>query len=775
MVGDEGNVSNTISGGVFFHAVIQGRDITVQLPSKVTPALSGLPAASPTFTGRDTEVSELLQGLAPGGGRQRAVLVAAVAGLAGVGKTELVVQTATRALREPGWFPGGVLFVDLFGYDPERCLSAEGALDGLLRALGMPGEHIPIDLQGRARLYRSVLATFAQNNQRILVVIDNASSAEQARLLLPTDGTTAALLTSRHILDIDARLHDLDILDERASIQLLGQALHQTRGPADTRIQDAPADAADIARLCAGLPLALRIAAALLADTPGRPVASLANALKAEHTRLNRLRREDRAVRAAFDLSYQRLDSQHARLFRLLPLNPGPEISTEATACLATADWQDAEELLQNLARAHLVEPGHSWGRWRLHDLVRLYADEHGRTHADADKRDAARTHLFHHYEITTQAADTHLTTLRSSRSPRFPDRAAALAWLEDERRSLIATAITAPAVGHPGTGIALASSLAQFLDYRRSFNDWITVTTSALAVCRELGSRSGEGAMLNNLGIALREAGRAEEAIEVLTQAATLFSELGDRHHEGRALTNLGGALTNVDRFEEAIDALTQDLAICRELGDLHGQGVALTGLALIMSSVDRVEEAIPLFTSALAIFRELGDRQSEEDALNGLGRFLLQMDRFDEAIEILTQDLAICREFGDHHREADTLNVLGVALQEVCRFEEAIEVLTRAASLFSELGDRHGEGRALTNLGPALRQVCRFEEAIEVLTQAATLFRELGDRHHESAALINLDNARSQPRKRGRKGDWIWKAWWAISGRGSSRPGSG
>ncbi|MEV7197343.1 NB-ARC domain-containing protein [Streptomyces sp. NPDC093510] len=199
------------------------------------------------------------------------MLVAAVAGLAGVGKTELVVQSAVRALKKPGWFPGGVLFVDMFGYDPERHLSPERALDGLLRALGMPREHIPAGLQDRSRLYRSVLAAFAEQGQRILVVIDNASTAEQARPLLPTDGTTATLLTSRHTLDIDARLHDMNTLDPHASVELLHQVLLQARGTTDTRVQDAPEDATTIARLCAGLPLALRIAAACSPTPPPAP------------------------------------------------------------------------------------------------------------------------------------------------------------------------------------------------------------------------------------------------------------------------------------------------------------------------------------------------------------------------------------------------------------------------------------------------------------------------------------------------------------------------
>ncbi|WP_437014184.1 AAA family ATPase [Streptomyces sp. enrichment culture] len=312
---------NQISGGVFFNAVIQGRDITVQLPPSITPALSGIPAVSPGFTGRDEELRKLLGLLAPGAQRRQPVLVT---GLAGVGKTELAMQSAARARDEPGWFPGGVLVIDLFGYDPERRLAPEQALHNLLRALGVTGEHIPSDLQDRARLYRSVLAAFAEQGRRILVVLDNASTAQQVDSLLPTDGGTATLVTSRHILDIGAHLHELAVLDPFASTELLRDALRQARGPADTRVDDDPEAAAVVADLCAGLPLALRIAAALLADAPARPMASLTERLRQSHTRLDELSREDRAVRTALHLSYRGLDDQHARLFRLLPLSPAP-------------------------------------------------------------------------------------------------------------------------------------------------------------------------------------------------------------------------------------------------------------------------------------------------------------------------------------------------------------------------------------------------------------------------------------------------------------------
>ncbi|MFD9864820.1 hypothetical protein [Streptomyces alboflavus] len=384
-----------------------------------------------------------------------------------------------------------------------------------------------------------MLAAYAREHRRILVVVDNASTADQAGPLLPTDGTTAALVTSRHTLDgLDARLHDLDTLDETASTTLLDQALRHARGTQDTRINDDPQAATVIARLCAGLPLALRIAAAILAAAPTRPAASLAAALQAGHTRLDKLARPDRAVRAAFDLSYQHLAPDQARLFRLLPLNPGPDVSTDAAAHLAGTGPDQAEEHLQHLADAHLIEPAPAWGRWRMHDLVRLYADEHGHTHTTPDQRDSARTRLFSHYQDTAQAADTHLDTLPGPRDPHFSDRDHALQWLDAEHANLTATVTAAPALGHPAT----TTSLAQYLDYRRHFDDSITVTTTALAVCHELG----------------------------------------DRHGEGAALNNLGGALREVRRFEEAIDAHTRDLAICRVLGDRHGEGTALTSWAI-------------------------------------------------------------------------------------------------------------------------------------------------------------------------------------------------
>ncbi|MGY5106259.1 tetratricopeptide repeat protein, partial [Streptomyces sp. 900105245] len=575
----DGRVNNTISGGIFFHEVIQGRDITVHLPPAVAPALSGLPEVSQAFTGRDGHLDQLLKGLVPNATEeQKPVLVTAVSGLAGIGKTELVAQTAHRALKQPGWFPGGILFVDMAGYDPERSVSPQKALDGWLRALGMPGEHIPEGLQDRQRLYRSVLAAFAEQGQRILVIIDNASSTEQAGPLLPTDGATATLVTSRHTLALrNARLHDLDVLDEEASAALLERELRCARGD-DTRLADAPDATATIIRLCAGLPLALCIAAALLAEFPTRPAADLAEDLETEHRRLGGLSLDDRAVRASFGLSYRFLDEAHARLFRLLPLNLGPDLSTEAAAHLADRDRYETKQSLMVLARAHLIGPEADWGRWRLHDLVRLFADELGHAHDSPQLRQSARTRLFTHYETTTAAADTHLGSRPQARSARFNDREAALKWLDTEYANLLPAATAASDLGYPHTAASLGLSLAFYLNHHRRFHDLITVTTKALDACRELNSHDNEANALINLGAALYRVRRFEEAIDAHIRAADIHRELGDRHGEGQALSNLGAALGQVRRFEEAIDAHIRAADIHRELGDRHGEGQALS-----------------------------------------------------------------------------------------------------------------------------------------------------------------------------------------------------
>ena len=665
------------------------------------------------------------------------------------------------------------------------------ALDALLRALGIAAEHIPPGAEARAGLYRSVLA---QISEPVLVIADNASSEAQVRPLLPGPGPHRVVVTSRHTLgSLDARLLDVTVLDDAAGVALLDAALHAAR-PDDERISGDLQAAGRLAAICGGLPLALRIVAALLKADPALGTGELADELAGERGRLEGLRYDDGSgagalsVAAAFELSYRRLDDISARLFRALPLGPGPDLSAAAAAVLADLPASQVRGVLGGLARAHLIEaaPGAA-GRWRMHDLLRLYAQRLSDAQADADGREQARDRLLAYYLHTAYAASQHLQALPGTAVPGdFTGRAGALAWLDAERPSLVAAVSMAVDTGRDQVALRLPLLVAGYFEWRRRFDDWLATTTISLnaardlgdrhgegaalnnlglalqevrrfdeaitahqedlAICRETGDRHGEGMALNNLGVALREVRRLEEAITAHQDAAAIHLETGDRHGEGMALNNLGRVLRGVRRFEEAITAHQYAAAIFRETGDRHGEGTALGNLGLALREVRRLEEAITAHQDAAAIFRETGDRHGEGTALNNLGLALREVRRLEEAITAHQDAAAIYRETGDRHGEGMALNNLGLALREVRRLDEAITAHQDAAAICRETGDRHGEGTALNNLGVALQEVRRLEEAITACQDAAAIFRETGDRHGEGMALNNLERVRAQ-----------------------------
>ncbi|MFJ8685796.1 ATP-binding protein [Micromonospora wenchangensis] len=732
-----GEVSNQISGGVFFSSVIQGRDIQVILPAEIRPALTGLPPASMVFTGRDGTVRNLREALRNGPGGVQ--LVTAVAGMAGIGKTELVLQIAHRALAD-GWFPGGVLFVDMFGYDPERRVPASDALAGWLSAIGIPGDHIPAAQQDRSRLWRSVLDAYTAQGRRLLLIIDNVASEDQLLPLLPGEPTVPVLVTSRHTLDLDARLHDLDVLT--SGVDLLTEVIGRRRGPDDPRLHQASrGPLGELADLCAGLPLALRIVAALMADRPHLKPQILADRLRDDRHRLDGLSRQQAAVRAAFDLSYQHLTDRQALLFRLLPINPGPDIATTAAARLADLPEHQAAELLADLHRAHLIsEPAPE--RWSMHDLLRLYAIEQQTCKKDEGNTEVgrARRRLYGYYTNNAFAAKTHLSPAATAETRTFTDRAHALAWLDAEHTNLIATATTAENHQMAEVTTHLAFALAEFLDFRRHLHDWITVTTQACQIAKLNGEQESEGAAWNNLSFALYQVRRFDDAIDASTHARNIFQQTGDRHHEGAASNHLGLALIEVRRLNEAVDALTHACELLQQTGDRHGEGLAWNNLGLALRQVRRFHEAIEASTHARDIFQQAADWHREGQAWGNLGVVLTELRRFDEAIEAQTHAQDLFHRIGDRHGEGLAWNNLGIALREVGRIGEAIEAHTRGGELLQQAGDRHGEGQAWGNLGVALGKVGRLDEAIEAHTHAQDLYRQIGDRHGEGRERVNL-----------------------------------
>jgi tetratricopeptide (TPR) repeat protein len=745
---DCGETRNTISGGTLHGPVLMGRDFRnvhigdIIQAAPVPVALAQLPPLVVGFTSREAELAQIAALLNPSGDAG-AVVVSAVAGLAGVGKTALAVQAA-HAARQAGWFPGGVLFLDLHGYDNAPVEPGQ-ALDALLRALGIAAEHIPPDTEERAGLYRSALA---QIGDPVLIIADNACSEAQVRLLLPGPGPHRVVVTSRHTLArLGARLLDVKALNEEAGVALLNAALRAAR-PDDDRIRADQPSTKRLAALCGGLPLALQITAALLAVDPTRTISEQVDELADEHARLKTLRYDDgsgtsaASVAATFELSYRRLDDTTARVFRLLPVSPGPDLSTAAVTVLADLTGGDLRKVVRQLVKAHLIEAAAgATGRWRLHDLLRLYASQLSDVHADADGRDQARDRLLSYYLAISAAADAHLRALPGAAvPPEFTGREDALAWLDAERPSLIAAVQMAAGMGRDQFAQRLPLLLSEYLTWRRRSDDKITVIVISRDTARRLGDRQAEGDALARLGLALREAKRFDEALTVCEDAATIFRDIGDRHGEGAALMNLAIALYEVRRFDEAITACRDAAAFFGDTGDRQRQAMTLNNLGLILREVRRFDEAITVCRDAATIFRDIGDSYHEGVTLGSLGLVLSNVRRFEEAISAHQDAATAYHDAGNRHGEGGALNNLGSDLRHLRRFEEALTAHQDAATIFRDTGDRHGEGGALNNLGLALTKVRRFDEAISACQDAASIFRDVDDRHSQGEVLNNL-----------------------------------
>jgi tetratricopeptide (TPR) repeat protein len=705
----DSGASSTISGGTQYGPVFQGRDfrnvdidLTVQAAAAAPVALAQLPPQVVGFTGRGDELT-LITGLLDPDGQTGAVVVSAVAGLAGVGKTALAVQAGHVAVQR-GWYRGGVLFIDLHGYDEAPVEPAQG-LDALLRALGVAGEHIPPGLDARAGLYRSVLA---QSIDPMLVIVDNASFEAQVRPLLPGVGPHRVVVTSRHTLaGLGARLLDVAVLDQPTAVELLNAALRAAR-PNDERISGNSEAAERLAGICGGLPLALQIVAAVLKADPERRISDLTEDLGVEKERLERLRYDDGSgaaapsVAAAFGLSYRRLDEISSRTLRLLPVNPGPDVSTKAAAVLVDLPVSEAREVLAGLARAHLIEPAPGVpGRWRMHDLMRLYSQRLSDERAGADARELARERLLRYYLSMAEAADGHLGAHTGTDVPEtFTGPIDALTWLDAERPNLVAAVMEAAENGQDQIALRLPSVLGNYFEWRLRWDDYLATTAISVGVARHLGDIEREGKGLIIHAIALAELGRSEEAITTLQQAVGIFRQIGSQPFVGASLNNLGGALRMAGRFDEAIPVFQEAKTIHQQAGDRRRQAISLAGIGGTLVAMRRFDEAIIPLQEAAAIARETGDRRGEGSALNNLGIALMEVGRLEEALTAFQGDLAACQEIGDRHGEALTLANLGVCLRGMRQFEESISALQDAVGIFRETDDSSGEANALDGI---------------------------------------------------------------------------
>ncbi|GJF30364.1 hypothetical protein KNE206_30640 [Kitasatospora sp. NE20-6] len=663
-------------------------------------------------------------------------MVASVLGMGGMGKTTLALATAHAALKS-GLFTG-VLFLDLRGYDDTPTGAAQ-ALDTALRDLGVEAERIPPEADQRAALYRAQLAARTRAGERVLLLADNASTTDQVRQLIPPgDGPHRMLVTSRDNLapDLGARLIDLDIFTSEQSVTLMDTALRITQ-PKDGRIADDPASAARIAELCGHLPLALRIATAQL----GRNLkpAQLAQDLEDLAERLDVLEGRNAAVRTVLASSYRRLVPTHAELFRMLAVNPGPDVSTEtAVAFTGIGKPRDVGRRLEALADASLIRQDPNTGRWRMHDLVRAYAAEQ----ADLNPQHSglALTRLLTHYTRTARAAALHLNPDMHGDKKRFPDRNAAMAWFDAERANLVTAVHTAHATGRHEVTVNLAAALGDYLRSRRYLQDDLAVATLAHETATSLGDRHSEGVAWGNLGNALQELRRFDDALNAHQSALDIYRDLGDRHREGTAWNNLGNALQELRRFDEALNAHQHALDIHHSLGDRHREGMAWNNLGTALQELRRFDEALDAHQCDLDICRDLGDRHGEGTAWNNLGNALRELRRFDDALNAHQSALDIHQGLGDRYREGTVWNSLGLALRELRRFDDALTAHQSALDIHQGLGDRHNEGMAWNNLGTAWRGTGAYEQAVKAGERAIAVFRELDDAYREGEALGEL-----------------------------------
>jgi DNA-binding SARP family transcriptional activator/tetratricopeptide (TPR) repeat protein len=676
-------------------------------PQRITPR--ELPPTVPGFTGRSAELAALTGLLdRPGAQAPGTVVISAIGGTAGVGKTALAVHWAHSVADR---FPDGQLYVNLRGYDPAQPMPASDALAAFLRSLGVPGQDIPPEEDERAARYRSLLA-----DKRMLVVLDNAGSAGQVRPLLPGTPACTVLVTSRDTLAglaaRDGAAHlDLDVLPPEDAVALL-RTLIGARAAAE------PAAAAELAAQCCRLPLALRVAAELAATRPAVPLAGLAGELADLQTRLDLLTAgEDPGtqVRAVFSWSYRRLDTEAARAFRLLGLHPGPDLESYAAAALTCATVPQARQMLDVLTRAHLIQAA-APGRYCMHDLLRGYARELSATVDGGQEQRAAMTRLFDHYLYTAATAMDTLYLAERHRRPRIPrpttpvpplaDPTTAREWLDAQRAVLVAAAGHAAARDWPGHATWLAITLFRYLSHGGHSPEALTIYSHALGAARRTGDRATEATALNQIGHVDWQQSRLQQAVDRHRQALALFWEAGDRAGEAEALGSLGLAESALGRYEQAAHHHQGAVAIYRDIGDRLGEARALGNLGLARQRQGRYQEAAGYLQQALDLCRELGDRQGEAMVLGRLGVIDLRLGRYQEAAGYLQQSLALLHGIGNTVGEAETLVKLGEVYLRLGRCKQAAGNIEQALAVSREIGDRELEADALNGLGDVLFQ---------------------------------------------------------------------
>jgi tetratricopeptide (TPR) repeat protein len=704
----------------------------VRVQDVLPPDLAG-------FTGRTAELARLRRALRPGAGG--AVVISAIAGMAGVGKTRLAVHAGHLLVDEKS--VDRVLFVNLRGFHPDLAqppADPAAVLDGFLRLLGVPGQQLPHTLPARTAAYRGRLA-----GTRTLVVLDNAADADQVRPLLPDTAGCPVLITSRRdLIDLRPATHlTVDAFTPEEALRFLAEvAPHSAAGPD-------PTAAARIVGRCGYLPLALGLVAAHIRARPGWTLTDHADRLDDRH----RHGRLDTGVELALDLSYQQLRPDERRLLRLAVLHPGQDLDAHAVAAVAGTDLATAEAHVGRLCRNHLLQPA-APGRYTFHDLVRIHAAGRAGDEDPPHERRAALTRLVDFYLATAAAAMDALYPAEAHRRPRIPppgtpvpalpDPDTARAWLDTERPTLVAVAIFTADNGWPAHTTRLSAILFRYLAGGHSA-EALAVHGHAVHAAHRTGDPAAQAHALTGLGTTHMQMGRYGLAAEHLRQARDLFRRAGDGTGEARALTNLGVVEERLGHYRRAADHHARARDLFRRTGDGTGEARTYANLGVVDLRLRRYRSAADHYELALDLYRRADHREGEANALNGLGDAEGRLGRYGPAAEHQRQALALYRQLGNRTGEAWTLDSIGTLHVLVDQPAMAIDHYRQALTIFRETGERQGEACTLNGLGEAAHGIGRPADAITHHTAALTIAADIDARDQLARAHTGLGRAHS------------------------------
>ncbi|MGW2556928.1 ATP-binding protein [Streptomyces sp. NPDC001635] len=627
---------------------------TPPAPVSVPPAQ--LPPASEPFTGRRAEAARLVaeaDGAVAVPGARRTLVISAIGGMAGVGKTALALHVAHRLSDR---FPDGQLYVDLRGFDPSQPpLSPQHVLRGFLCGLGVMPQHIPRDPEGQTALYRSVLA-----GRRVLVVLDNALDSDQVRPLLPGASDSLVLVTSRNkllglVANEGARPVDLGVLDEKDARSLLADRLGSARLAAE------PQTVRDITALCGRLPLALAVVAARLATHRGFTMTSVAQHMR-ETGPLSGFVGPDSAldIRNVFSWSCRNLSPRAARLFRLLALRPGPDITVQAAAALADMTVTATGRSLAELGQTHLVIE-HVPGRFTLHDLLQAYALELMEAETSETEQRAVLGRVLDHYVLLARAAAAVLDPESMSESTVFPDAESALGWFSAERGVLTEAIRGAAEAGLHEHAWRLGHALGGFYELSGLFHEWASVQRMAFDSAQRLADQRAHAHAHRRLGRVTSLLHGYEEAQHHLERARDLYAKLGLPLDLAHAHRTLAWVMAKGGRPQEAVDQAEQALVLYRAHGETIMAGRCLYAIAWFLVLLDKSEEAVLHAQSALECFDESAEPMNVARTPDTLAFAHAHLGRYDLAVGHELRAVELFRSCRALYNEGCALSRLG------------------------------------------------------------------------------------------------------------------